>query len=169
VSDRESSNFGPEEERFATLLSTGMDPVAAAFASDLVAPGTSPAIAKKTAMQALGDSDVKAFIIDAAERNGVTIDRAMATLGRNLDTHKYGIHQASGDVVDLGDDGMTQISAVKLLFQATGVLGGGAQNKPVDQATPPVAIQVVFPVRNIRDDESPEVIINGDTSYSVSS
>jgi len=168
VSDNESSNFGPEEERFSTMLLSGMDMTAAAFASGLVPEGTSPAVAKKTALQALGDSDVKAFMIDTFEAAGLTALDIAKTIKRNLNTHKYGIYQAKGKVLDLGDDGMTQMTAAKLALQAMGALGGPA-SKPVDQATPPVAIQVVFPVRNIRDDESPEVIINGDTSYSVSS
>ncbi len=147
------------------MVMGGMDPTAAAFSSELVPAGTSPALAKKTAMQALGDSDVRAFVIDTFESVGLTPTDLAKTLKRNLTTKNYALHQASGEKVELGDDGMTQLTAVKLAAQMTGMLGGGSASKPADQNPPPIAIQVNFPVQNIRKGE----VIDGDNSYTVSS
>lgn len=162
----EERQLGLEERQFATLAMSGMDPGAAAIASGLVPAGTSPALAKKTAMQALGDSDVKAFVIDTFEEVGLTPKDLAETLKRNLTTKNYALHQMSGNKVELGDDGMTQLTAVKLAAQMTGMLGG---SKPAasEQSQVPVLVQVNMPVRNIRTEPN-EVVIDGDDNYSVS-
>jgi len=146
------------------MLLSGMDMTAAAFASGLVPEGTSPAVAKKTALQALGDSDVKAFMIGVFEEANLTPLHFAETIKRNLTTKNYALHQATGRRVKLGDDGMTQIAAAKLGLQVMGALGGSAA-KPVDQAPPPPVIQVNYygDDKSMNDDD----VIDGTGSYTV--
>jgi len=158
---------GDEEKQFIHRLASGM-PMETAARGTLTDVDASPAVAKRTAMQALGDTTVKAYFIDLMEEADLTPLEMMQALKRNLTTRKYGIHQATGERVDLGDDGMTQLTAVKLMMQSMGVLGGAPKVEPTDQKEGPVQINIVFPGRDIRSKKE-DVIIDGDDSYSARS
>jgi hypothetical protein len=99
------------------------------------------------------------------DQAGITDLDVVLNLKRLMTVQKMGIVQKTGDVVELGDDAMAQLGATKTLAQMKGWLAGGARvEKEAQPEQAPVAIQVNFPVRNIRE----EVVIDGDDSYSVS-
>lgn len=156
-----------EKEMVHQYIATGNLELAAR-GSGVVPVDASSAVAKRTAMQALGDSEVKAYFIELMEEAELTPLEMMQTLKRNLTTRKYGIHQATGERVDIGDDGMTQLTAAKLIMQGAGLLGGGAKSEPTDRNPPPTQINIVFPGRDIRTKKE-DVIIDGDDSYSARS
>lgn len=159
--------IGDEERRFVnSYIATGnMELAARGTIVDADAPAP---LAKKTALQALGDTSVKAYFIDLMEEVNLTPQDMMETLKRNLTTKKYALHQLSGQSVEIGDDGMTQLTAAKLIMQGMGVLGGGPKVEPSGQNQAPVQVNVVFPSRNIRS-EKEDVVLDGDDSYSVRS
>ncbi len=160
-------DLGDEEQQFVNqYIATGNLETAAR--GTLVPVDASSAVAKRTAMQALGDTAVKAYFIDLMEEVSLSPQDMMQTLKRNLTTKKYALHQLSGDKVEIGDDGMTQLTAAKLIMQGMGVLGGGPKVEPTDQKEGPVQINIVFPGRDIRSKKE-DVIIDGDDSYSARS
>lgn len=110
----EEPELHTEERNFAALMLTGMDPEAAARASGIVEQDATPAFARRTAMQALGDSSVKAYIVDLFEEAQLSPLDLVKTIKRNLTVKKYALHQASGEKVEVGDDSMGQLTAVKL-------------------------------------------------------
>lgn len=159
--------IGDEERQFVnTYIATGNMELAAR--GTIVEPDASPAFAKKTALQALGDTNTKAYFIQLMEEAQLTPLDVMETLKRNLTTKRMGIMQGpGGGVVELGDDGLTQLTAAKLIMQATGLLGGGPKAEPTDRNPAPAQINIVFPGRNIRTPKE-DVIIDGNNSYSAS-
>ena len=164
----EESEIGTEEKGFVhQYIATGNLEVAAR-GSGLVPVDASSAVAKRTAMQALGDSVVKAYFIDLMEEVSLSPQDMMKTLKRNLTTKKFALHQISGDKVEIGDDGMTQLTAAKLIMQGMGVLGGGPKVEPSDQRNAPTTVHIIFPERNIHDSAPREPqYIDGDDDYSV--
>lgn len=139
-----------------------------AAARDTIAPiDASPALVKRTAMQALGDSAVRAYFIDLMEEVSLSPQDMMRALKDGLTTDKFGM-TVRGDVVNLGPDGMTRMAAAKLIMQGMGVLGGGPKVNPSDEGQQPVTVNIVFPERNIQDARPPErEPIDGDDLYSV--
>lgn len=156
--------IGDEERQFVnTYIATGNMELAAR--GTIVEPDASPALAKKTALQALGDTSVKAYFIDLMEEVNLTPRDMMETLKRNLTTKKYALHQMTGASVEIGDDGMTQLTAAKLIMQGMGVLGGGPKAEASGQNQSPPQVNIIFPDRHINDKK--DIIIDGDNDYTV--
>jgi len=155
-----------DEQEFLMRVVSGVEPSEAARGS-IVPVDASRQEAERQAQLALQDGTNRAWVIEGFEEVGLTRRHIMETLMRSLYTKKYGINQKTGEVVELGDDGMTNLTAVKLAGQMMGVLGGGVKQEPVDRNPPPVQVNVIFPGRNIRSKKE-DVIIDGDDSYSAS-
>jgi len=158
--------IGDEERQFVnSYIATGNMELAAR--GTIVDVDASPAAVKRTAMQALGDTDVKAYFIDLMEEVNLTPQDMMNALKRNLTVKKYALHQISGNKVEIGDDGMTQLTAAKLIMQGAGLLGNGVKADPSDRAPAPAVVNIVFPVRQIRSSKE-DTIIDGDDIYNAS-
>jgi hypothetical protein len=164
----EESEIGTEEKGFVhQYIATGNLEVAAR-GSGLVPVDASSAVAKRTAMQALGDSTVKAYFIDLMDEVGLTPQAMMRALLEGLTTEKFGINQKTGEVVSLGADGMTRMTAVKLIGTGMGIYGGGVKQEPSDQRNAPTTVNIIFPERNIHDSAPREPqYIDGDDDYTV--
>lgn len=162
------TDLDPPEKQFAVLALGGMDPTAAAYASGLVDQDATPAFAKRTAMQALGDSSVRAYVIDLFEEAGLTpLDVAM-TIKRNLTVKKYALHQASGEAIEVGDDGMSQLTAAKL---AITVMGMDRKEEAKPQSSGKIELHLHHHERTLDDGDEErtlddEDVLEGD--YSVS-
>jgi len=158
-----------EKEMVHQYIATGNLELAAR-GSGVVPVDASSAVAKRTAMQALGDSEVKAYFIELMEEAELTPLEMMQTLKRNLSTKKYALHQISGQAVEIGDDGMTQLTAAKLIMQGAGLLGGGAKTEPTDRNAAPTQVNIFFPDRDIRSSKNAKdnEPIDGDNLYTAS-
>ena len=158
--------IGDEERQFVnSYIATGNMELAAR--GTIVDVDASPAAVKRTAMQALGDTDVKAYFIDLMEEVNLTPRDMMDTIKRNLTVKNYALHQATGNKVEIGDNGPAQLIAAKLLMQGMGLIGGGVKADPSDRAPAPAVVNIVFPVRQIRSSKE-DTIIDGDDIYSAS-
>lgn len=164
----EEVELGTEEKQFTMNILSGMDMEAAARASGIVPPGTSSAVAKRIASQALDDDRIRAEIVDAFEAVDLRPEHVTGALKGALSAMNYGLWQKDGTKVELGEDGMTRVSAAKLITQIMGWTGG-PRAKPVDQNPPPATVQVNFNVRNVREPgRKADAVIDGDSDYSVS-
>lgn len=155
-----------DEQEFLMRVVSGVEPADAARGT-IVPVDASKQEAARQAQMALQDGANRAWIVDGLEEVNLTRRHMFETLKRNMDTHKYGLNQRTGEAVDLGDDGMTQLTAVKLMAQMMGALGGGAKQEPVDRNPAPAQVNIIFPGRNIRSKKE-DVIIDGDDSYTAS-
>lgn len=165
--DQEIIEAGDEEKQFNRRLLVTGDKVGAAKGT-IVPPDSSNAVAAREADKALRNASVQADLMALMNEVGMTDADIVRALKRNLTAEKMGIVQKTGDVVSLGDDGMVQIQAAKILLQARGFLTGGAKAEPTERDTAPPAIQVNFNVRNVRSNrEEDDDVIDGD--YTVSS
>jgi len=73
--------------------------------------GYPPASARQTASQVLQRPDIRNLIHARLDEAGLTLERAIAILDRNLNARAAGLTK-DGDVVDMGWDGTTQTKAL---------------------------------------------------------
>lgn len=164
--DSDDEELGLEEAQFTNqFLLTGnlVD-----SARGTIVPSDAPAAdARSMALKALEDNSVRAYVIDGMEEAGITRRRIFETLNGALDAKNYGLHQATGNAVELGEDNQSRIGAAKLLMQAMGLVGGGVKQEREDKApaAPPVII-VNFNNSPLESDDD-EDVIDGDRDYSV--
>lgn len=163
--DPDDDVLGVEEQQFlGRYLTTG--DLAGAARGTIIESTASTREARSMALKMLQDSTTQEYVVGGMEESRITRKRLFDTLERALDAKNYGLHQASGEKVELGDNTRDQLQAVKLIAQMLNLVGGGIV--PKEDNSKPVPVKVIVNYNNgplDRDDD--EDIIDGDSNYSV--